>query len=144
MPVIGSREENNAFYKIMGNFDTATAQEFLTLNSAGYNEIGDALGAIIDFREINRITISGLRTVQEATKDIQFDTPVALVGRPDSILVIFLRGFEALTSRRSTRFSFFNDVDEAVQWIDAWYISHRLNRQSLVGNISTNYHFPSK
>ncbi len=144
MPVIGSREGNTAVYKIIGNFDAPAAQEFLTLNSADYNEIGDALGAIIDFREMPRFTINGLRVIQEHTKGIQFDTPVALVGKPDSILTTFLRGFEALTSRGKTRFSYFNDTDEAVQWIDAWYITHHKDRQNLVGQISTNYHFPNK
>jgi hypothetical protein len=119
-------------------FDAECAHRYLDLNALDYNTIGDALGAIIDFRDMTRLTISGLRVGQERLKGVTFDTPVAFVGSPDSIIVTFLRGIEALTSRGRRRFAFFDNPDEAARWIDSWFVTHHKDRAALRGQITTN------
>ena len=133
---------DTAVYVLIGLFDRDMAREFLTFNSTDYNQVGDALGAIIDYRQMTRFTISGLRTIQENLRGVQFETPVAFIGNSDSILITFLKGLEALTSRSSSRFAFFENYDEAKQWLDSWYTTNRKDRQALRGQISTNFHFP--
>ncbi|MCB8945296.1 MAG: hypothetical protein H6658_16235 [Ardenticatenaceae bacterium] len=142
MAVEHQLEGDTAVYTIIGLFDRDTAKQYLSLNTQDYNQIGDALGAIIDYRQMTRFTISGLRIVQENLRGVQFETPVAFIGNPDSILITFLKGLEALTSRGNSRFSFFKDLDEAQKWIDAWYVTNRKDRQALRGQVSTTYHFP--
>ena len=100
------------------------------------------LGAIIDYQQMTRFTISGLRAIQENLRGVQFETPVAFIGNSDSILITFLKGLEALTSRGNSRFAFFDNSDEASAWIDAWYTTNRKDRQALRGQISTDFHFP--
>ena len=135
---------DTAVYALVGLFDREMAREFLTHNSADYNQIGDALGAIIDYSEMTRFTISGLRIIQENLRGVQFETPVAFIGKPDSILITFLKGLEALTSRGNSRFAFFENTDEAKTWIESWYTTNRKDRNALRGRISTQFHFPKK
>ena len=144
MAVDHQLDGDTAVYALVGLFDREMAREFLTQNSADYNQIGDALGAIIDYREMTRFTISGLRVVQENLRGVQFETPVAFIGKPDSILITFLKGLEALTSRGNSRFAFFEHAEEAKRWIDSWYTANRKDRISLRGQVSTQYHFPRK
>lgn len=144
MAVEHELDENTAVYALIGLFDREMAREFLAYNSADYNRVGDALGAIIDYSEMSRFTISGLRIIQENLRGVQFETPVAFIGKPDSILITFLKGLEALTSRGNSRFAFFEDVSEAQNWIDSWYTTNRKDRTALKGQISTQYHFPKK
>jgi hypothetical protein len=93
---------------------------------------------------MSRFTISGLRIIQENLRGVQFETPVAFIGKPDSILITFLKGLEALTSRVNSRFAFFENVNEAEKWIESWYTTNRKDRNALRGHISTQYHFPKK
>lgn len=136
MPVERRREGDNVIYEIRGPLDVATAHQFADLNLADYQEIGDAIGAIIDYRQMTRLTIPGLRAAQGRYKGLVFNTPSAFVGSPDSLLVTFLRGLEALTSRGTSRFAFFDNLPAAVVWIDDWYDSHNLNRQTLRGRVT--------
>ena len=144
MAINHTLEGDTAVYALVGLFDRVMAREFLHLNSVDYNRLGDALGAIIDYRQMTRFTISGLRVIQENLRGVQFETPVAFIGKPDSILITFLKGLEALTSRGNNRFSFFEDQNEALDWIDSWYKTNRRDRNALRGQISTQYHFPKK
>ena len=139
MPVIRTRQGDNVIYKITEVFDPKTAHQYHDLNALDYNEIGDALGAIIDIREMTRVTVGGLRVAQVRLNGVVFDTPVAFVGSPDSIVITFLRGLEALTSRGRSRFGFFTNIEEAVKWIDAWYLTHHKNREALRGQVSTEF-----
>jgi hypothetical protein len=142
MPVSSTRLGETVIYRITGAFDPSTAHQYHDLNAADYNEIGDALGAVIDFREMTSVTVSGLRAAQSRLQGIVFDTPVAFVGSADSIIITFLRGVESLTSRGRTRFGFFTDLDEAVAWIDSWYTTHHKDRDSLHGLVTT--HIPPR
>ena len=144
MTVKHQRDGATAVYILIGLFDREMARDYLTLNSSDYNQVGDALGAVIDYREMTRFTISGLRVVQENLRGVQFETPVAFVGSPDSIVMTFLKGLEALTSRGKSRFSFFESTEEAKEWIEAWYTANRKDRNALMGQISTQYHYPPK
>ena len=135
---------DTAVYALIGLFDREMAREFLIANSTDYNQVGDALGAIIDYSEMTRFTISGLRIIQENLRGVKFETPVAFIGKPDSILITFLKGLEALTSRNNSRFAFFEDMAEARQWIDAWYTTNRKDRNALRGQVSTKYYFPPR
>jgi hypothetical protein len=136
MPVERRREGDNVIYEIKGRLDAATAHQFADLNLADYREIGDAIGAIVDYRQMTGLTISGLRAAQARYKGLVFNTPSAFVGNPDSLLVTFLRGLEALTSRGTSRFSFFDNLSEAVAWVDVWYDTHQLDRERLRGQVT--------
>ena len=144
MAVEHQLEGDTVVYALIGLFDREMAREFLSFNSADYNKVGDALGAIIDYSEMTRFTISGLRIIQENLRGVQFETPVAFIGKPDSILITFLKGLEALTSRGNGRFAFFENMEEAKKWIDSWYTTNRKERHALRGQFSTQYHFPKK
>ncbi|MFQ5434708.1 MAG: hypothetical protein ACE5FD_07510 [Anaerolineae bacterium] len=137
MPVSRKQMEDNVIYTLTGPFDVETANHYQDLNAEDYNRIGDALGAIIDFRPMEKVTVSGLRTIQQRLQGVRFDTPVAFVGNTESIFITFLRGLEALTSRGKSRFGFFTNIEEAVSWIDAWYITHRKDREELRGQVTT-------
>lgn len=139
MPVSSTRYGSTVIYKITGVFDPQTAHQYHDLNAIDYNEIGDALGAVIDFREMSSITVSGLRAAQARLQGVVFDTPVAFVGNADSIIITFLRGVESLTSRGRSRFGFFTDLDEAVRWIDAWYVDNHKDREALYGRVTTHF-----
>jgi hypothetical protein len=130
------RSGYNVVYKISGPFDPATANAYQDLNAEDYYEIGDALGAIIDFREMTHVTVRGLHTVQNRLNGVIFDAPVAFVGHTNSIFMTFLRGVEALTSRGRQRFAFFDTREEAKAWIDAWFEEHDKDRDALYGRIS--------
>jgi hypothetical protein len=136
MPVERKREGDNVIYEIKGQLDATTAHQFADLNLGDYQEIGDAIGAIVDYRQMTGLTIPGLRAAQARYKGLVFNTPSAFVGNPDSLLVTFLRGLEALTSRGTSRFGFFDNVSEAVAWVDAWYDNHQLDRERLRGQVT--------
>jgi hypothetical protein len=136
MPVARRREGDNVIYEIQGPFDAATAQQLADVNLGDYQAIGDAIGAVIDFRQLTRLTIPGLRMIQNRFKGLVFNTPTALVGSPDSLLVTFMRGFEALTSRGTSRFAFFDNLPAAVAWLDNWFDDHNLNRETLRGQVT--------
>ena len=136
MPVERRREGDNVIYEIKGQLDAATAHQFADLNLGDYQEIGDAIGAVVDYRQMTGLTISGLRAAQARYKGLVFNTPSAFVGNPDSLLVTFLRGLEALTSRGKSRFAFFDNLAEAVKWVDGWYETHQLDRERLRGQLT--------
>lgn len=137
MPISRKQEGDNVIYTITGPFDVETANQYQDMNAEDYNIIGDALGAIIDFRPMDKVTVSGLRTIQRRLQGVRFDTPVAFVGNTESIFITFLRGLEALTSRGKSRFGFFASMEEAVSWIDAWYITYHKDREQLRGQVTT-------
>jgi hypothetical protein len=65
MSVTHTLASDTAVYPFTGPFDRDTAQQFLTFNSNDYNDIGDVLDAIMDYRQIMRFPISGLCLIQE-------------------------------------------------------------------------------
>jgi hypothetical protein len=136
MPVDRRREGDNVIYEIKGPLDVETAHRFADLNLGDYREIGDAIGAVVDYRQMTRLTIPGLRAAQSRYKGLIFNTPSAFVGNPDSLLVTFLRGLEALTSRGTSRFGFFDNLSDAIAWIDAWYDTRQLDRERLRGQLT--------
>jgi hypothetical protein len=141
MSVSQSRQGDNAIYQLIGPFDAATAHQLVDLNAADYNELGEALGAVIDFRQVSNITISGLRVVQSRLSNLSFEAaPVALLGQPDSVLTTFMRGLEALTSRGHSRYKVCTSRAEALQWLDDWFVQNNLDREALRGRIIARYY----
>jgi hypothetical protein len=141
MPVTHKRQGDNAIYQLAGPFDAPTAHELIDLNAADYRELGEALGAVIDFRQVSNITISGLRVVQNRLSNLSFEAaPVALLGQPDSLLTTFMRGLEALTSRGHNRYKVCTSQAEALLWLDGWFAQNELNREMLRGHIVTQYY----
>ena len=138
MPVIRKEHEGgwNVSYHLQGSFSVQLAREFLDLNIADYNQVGDALGAIIDISQM-RLSISGLRAAQDRLNGVVFDVPVAFVGRPNGMLITFLKGLEALTSRGRARFSFFTSEAEALDWLNGWWAMNGKDREALRGVKST-------
>jgi hypothetical protein len=132
MPVTVERIEFDAVYAIVGRFDSRTAHWFIDLNFVDYNEVGDALGAIIDIQQAS-ITISGLRTAQKRLEGVAFDAPVVVVGDVNPVFVTFMHALEALTSRGQQRFHFVKSVAEAQAWIAQWYVNNNKDRAALYG-----------
>jgi hypothetical protein len=135
MPVQRHIKGYNATYTITGPFDEKTANEYQDLNALDYNQIGDALGAIIDIRQAY-ITVRGLRTIQRRLSNVVFDVPVAIIGQEDSVFAVFLRGVEILTSRGKRRFDFFDNEEDATAWIDGWFKTYHKDRPTLYGQVS--------
>lgn len=142
MAVTRKRVGDNVVYHLSGLLDAETVHQYFDLNYEDYHVLGDAIGVIIDFRELTRPTISGLSAAQSRMKGVVFDTPVAFVGRPDSILMAFLSGLEALSSQTRRRFRFFREGDDPIadasDWIDSWYELHGLDRDAIRGQITAN------
>jgi hypothetical protein len=142
MPVTNQQQGDTVIYTLSGPFDRECAMQYISLNVEDYNTIGDAMGTVIDYSQMGRFSVSGLRIIQDSIKGVQFDTPVALVGNQDSIIVTFLRGLEALSSRGRSRFGFFSTVEEGLDWIDSWFKANQKDRNALRGQISTKYGLP--
>jgi hypothetical protein len=140
MPVTQSRSGDNVIYQLTGPFDAPTAHQLVDLNAADYSELGEALGAVIDFRQVSNITISGLRVVQTRLSNLSFEAaPVALLGQPDSLLTTFMRGLEALTSRGQNRYKICTSRAESLQWLDGWFAENNLERDALRGRVVAQY-----
>jgi hypothetical protein len=142
MPVTNQQQGDTVIYTLSGPVDRECAMHYISLNVEDYNTIGDARGTVIDYSQMGRFSVSGLRIIQDSIKGVQFDTPVALVGNQDSIIVTFLRGLEALSSRGRSRFGFFSTVEECLYWIDSWYKSNQKDSDAMRGQISTKYGLP--
>ena len=95
---------------------------------------------------MERLTLSGLSAVQRHMDGVVFNTPVAFVGNPDSVLRAFISGLEALTSMGQRRIRFFRGDDEAMaealKWIDEWFSSHDIERDQVRGQRTTNVPLP--
>ncbi len=136
MPVHREQKGYDVIYTITGPFDETSANEYQDLNAIDYNQIGNALGAIVDVREAY-VTVRGLRTIQQRLTNVVFDVPVAILGYKDSVFATFLRGLEILTSRGKQRFEFFDDEEAARKWVDRWFKTHSKDRESLYGQVTT-------
>lgn len=137
MPITHQRIGLNVIYTFDGPLNEEAAHQYFDLNYGDYHEIGDAIGLVLDFRHL-RFRVSGLLVASQRMKGVVFDTPVAFVGNPGNIFMTFLISLEALSSRGHKRFAFFNTVDEALAWLDQWYVDRKLDRQELVGVITGN------
>ena len=140
MPITRERIGDDVVYTVTGPLDAQTVHRFFDLNYEDYQQLGDAIGIVIDLRQLTRLTVSGLSAAQSRMKGVVYDTPVAFLGEPDSLLMTFLSGLEALSSRARRRFHFFRGdeatVDDAVAWLDAWFESHPQERDELRGRIT--------
>jgi hypothetical protein len=136
MPVTVERRELDAIYTIVGPLDARAGHRLLDLNWHDYNEVGDALGAIIDIRQAS-LTVAGVRLVQKRLDGVVFDAPVAIVGSPNSVFITFLQTLDALTSRGRRRFSLLTNVEEARDWIAQWYLENGKERDALRGQVTT-------
>ena len=138
--VKNKRIGDDVVYTLAGNLDAAAAHHYFDLNYRDYHEIGDAIGVIIDLRAMERLTVAGLRVAQQRMSGVVFDTPVAFVGNPDSILLAFLSILEGLSSRTRSRFAFFREgedpIADAVAWVGAWYEQHGIDREARRGRIT--------
>ncbi len=137
MPILHQRDNLNVIYTFVGPLDEETTHQYFDLNYDDYHEIGDALGTVLDFRRL-RFRVSGLLVASQRMKGVVFDTPVAFVGNPGNIFLTFLTSLEALSSRGQKRFAFFNRVEEALEWNNRWFDERGLDRQTLVGVITSN------
>lgn len=146
MPIQRERVGYNIIYRVSGPFDTAVAHEFLNLNFKDYYEIGDALGAILDLRQMSRFTIAGLRVVMSRTKGLAFDTPFAVLGTNDSVALVFISNIEALTSRGKTRFKIFrraeDSLEDALAWVNEWFPKYGIDRDGRSGRITVHPTLP--
>lgn len=140
MPVQRERVGNNMIYRVSGPFDTTVANDFLDLNFKDYYEIGDALGAILDLRQMSRFTIAGLRVVMFRTRGLAFDTPFAVLGTNDSVALVFISNIEALTSRGKTRFKVFrrseDTLETALTWVNEWFPKYGIDRDGRSGRVT--------
>jgi len=114
MPVTNQQQGDTVIYTLSGPFDRECAMQYISLNVEDYNTIGDAMGTVIDYSQMGRF----------------------------SIIVTFLRGLEALSSRGRSRFGFFSTIEEGLDWIDSWYKANQKDRDALRGQISTKYGLP--
>ncbi len=137
MSVTHMRDGLNVIYTFIGFLDEETVHHYFNLNYQDYHEVGDALGTVLDFRQM-RFRVSGLLAASQRMKGVVFDTPVAFVGNPGTVFFTFLTSLEALSSRGPKRFAFFSSVDEAVRWNNHWFVERKLDRQSLIGVITGN------
>lgn len=142
MSVTRKRQGDNVIYTVEGKLDRAEMHQLFDLNYSDYYKIGDAIGAVIDFRQMSQLTISGLRVAQQRISGVVFNTPVAFVGRADSILIAFLSGFEALSSRGRRRFRFFRREEEpvaaALAWVDEWFEENNVDREAVRGRVTAS------
>ncbi len=137
MPVIHQRDALNVIYTFVGPLDETCAHQYFDLNYYDYNEVGDALGTVIDIRQM-RFRVSGLLIAIQRMKGVVFDTPVAFVGNPGNVFLTFLMSLEALSSQSQKRFAFFNEVPEALDWNNRWFEERKLDRQALIGVVTGN------
>lgn len=137
MPVLHRRDGLNVIYTFVGPLDEECTHQYFDLNYADYHEIGDAIGTVIDIRQM-RFRVSGLLVATQRMKGVVFDTPVAFVGNPGNVFFTFLISLEALSSQGQKRFAFFNDVPEALEWNNRWFDERRLERQALFGVVTGN------
>ena len=128
--------QNTVHYIFSGVLDSKDAHQFFDINFADYYEIGDAIGAILDFRHSKRTMLTALRTAQNRSKGVVFNTPVAVLGKPGSLLMYFLTTLDALSSKGKSRFAFLSSVEEAEKWIEDWFLANNLERSALVGQIT--------
>lgn len=137
MPVLHQRDGLNTIYTFVGPLNEECAHQYFDLNYADYHEIGDALGTVIDIRQM-RFRVSGLLVASQRMKGVVFDTPVAFVGNPGNVFLTFLISLEALSSQGQKRFAFFNEVPEALEWNNRWFEERGLDRQTLLGIVTGN------
>jgi len=137
MGVTHQRDGLNVVYTFVGPLNEEATHQYFDLNYYDYTEVGDALGTVLDMRQM-RFRVSGLLVASQRMKGVVFDTPVAFVGNPGSIFLTFLTSLEALSSRGQKRFAFFDSVDDALAWNNRWFIERKLDRQTLVGRVTGN------
>lgn len=142
MSITRERQGDNVIYTVEGRVDRAMIDHLFDLNYSDYYEIGDAIGVVIDFRQMSHLTVSGLRAAQARIAGVVFDTPVAFVGRADNIMLAFLSGFEALSSQGRRRFHVFREGEGslavALAWLDEWFRENKVDRDAVRGQVTAN------
>jgi hypothetical protein len=137
MGVTHQRYDLNVVYTFVGPLNEEAAHQYFDLNYQDYNEVGDALGTVLDMRQM-RFRVSGLLVASQRMKGVVFDTPVAFVGNPGSIFLTFLTSLEALSSRGQKRFAFMDSVEDALIWNDRWFVERKLDREAMIGLVTGN------
>lgn len=141
MPVLYARQQDDVIYTFIGHIDSDAAHRYFDLNYADYHEIGDAIGVIIDISEA-RVRFGALNTASQRMKGVVYHTPVAFVGKPDTMLATFLAMLEAMSSKGARRFSYFSEVESAIEWIEGWFEEQGLDRAGLRGQITATPTLP--
>lgn len=135
MSVTHTRQKDTIIYTFTGHVDTHTAHCYFDLNYTDYHQIGDAIGVVMDIGNA-KVRFSALNAANSRMRGVVFNTPVAFVGKPDTAFATFLSMLEAMSSKGSRRFSYFSNVDEAVAWIDNWFVERHLDRNALRGQVT--------
>jgi hypothetical protein len=140
MPIIRSQDNLDFTYAMHGKGDAELVNEYFDIMYHDYETYGDAMGRIIDIRNVTTASISGLKQYELRMRGVVSEFPTVIVIKPSfEVAISFLRVFGTLSGRGEGRYKFFDNIEDATNWLHNWFDERGLDREQLRGQKTMNF-----
>ena len=96
-----------------------------------YEEIGDAMGIVIDRQQATEIDFRAQVAAQHNLRKIANYAPIAIVGELEPVARLIVETF--LSTRRKSIMATHDTIEDALVWLEDWYFERGINRAEAFG-----------